>query len=342
MSDPTPKESIFTHSLRAFSVAASSVLGVIVGCIIFFFLFAWFLKTVEKDTFSSSVKLLPDADGNRKQLAAEAPILLEIQMKGQVGKDSLSASKVETILLKSREEDFKNNRVKGILLVMNSPGGDANDSDIIYRDLLEYKKRYQVPIYTYVDGLCASGGFYIACATDKIYASDVSLIGSVGVLSWPPFFNVTDVLKKIGVTTLTLSEGKDKDQLSPFRPWKVDEDKNYKEMIGFFYTHFVDIVCKNRPKITKEQLVEQFGAKIFPAPEALENGYIDAYGVEKSQVIRDLSIAAGLKPEDKYQVVTFESKQWLKKLIEEKPFILTGELKLPEEFKNTATVKYQY
>ncbi|MFI5264393.1 MAG: S49 family peptidase, partial [Candidatus Kapaibacterium sp.] len=92
--------------------------------------------------------------------------------------------------VESQEGDFKNNRVKGILLYMDTPGGYSTDSDTIYRLLMEYKKQYKVPIYAYVDGLCASGGMYIAITADKIMASDTSLIGSIGVIA-PTFMNFT-------------------------------------------------------------------------------------------------------------------------------------------------------
>lgn len=65
------------------------------------------------------------------------------------------------------------------LVYINTPGGTVVDADGIYRALLEYKTKYDVPIYAYIDGLCASGGMYVALAADKIFASDVSLIGSV-------------------------------------------------------------------------------------------------------------------------------------------------------------------
>ena len=68
-----------------------------------------------------------------------------------------------------------------------APGGAADDSVGIYRALCEYKKKYNVPIYAFVDGLCASGGMYIACAADKIYATPSSVIGSVGVIMGPLF-----------------------------------------------------------------------------------------------------------------------------------------------------------
>ena len=93
------------------------------------------------------------------------------------------------------------------------------DADGIYRAIKHYKEQYQVPVIAYVDGLCASGGMYIACAADKIYATDVSLVGSVGVL-FPSFMNFSKLLDTVGVQSLTISSCKGKDDMNPLRPWK--------------------------------------------------------------------------------------------------------------------------
>lgn len=334
------KESIFRHSLRAFSVAAFGVIGVLVGCLLILFILAIVFTAVEKDTFSSNVKIMPDHLGHRKELPSTSPVLFVIPFHGMIGIDGLSASKIENILLKSREGDFKDNRVKGILLLMNTPGGSANDSDIIYRLIKDYKEQYKVPVYTYVQGLCASGGYYISCASDKIYASPVSLVGSIGVLSWPPFFNVSETVKKLGIETLTLSEGKDKDQMNPLRPWKPDEQKNYQQILSFYYDEFVNIVTQNRPGILKEKLVQDYGAHVFPAPVAKENGYIDVSNCDYKEVIKDLSLASGIKEGEKYQVVKMESKEWYQKLFEDKT--IHHEIGLSSDLKGQTSINYLY
>ena len=167
-------DSVFMSSLRAFFTAFFAVAGIFIGLILIFLALYGMASLSKDDSFASGVKLMADANGNRKDLGSDAPVLLQIHLKGEIGKADLKGSKIEDILLKSREDQLKDGRVKGILLVINSPGGGVNDSDIIYRALQRYKKRYNVPIFAYVDGLCASGGYYIACATDKMYASDVS------------------------------------------------------------------------------------------------------------------------------------------------------------------------
>lgn len=314
-------------AFRAFFVALFAVLGITVALVLVGLGYYGLYSLAEEETYSSKVKLLPDAEGNRKKLTETAPVLLQINIEGEIGCDKLTGKNMEELLLDSRDEDaFKERHVKGVLLVINSPGGSVNDSDIIYRLIKQYKEQYKVPVFAFVDGLCASGGYYIACAADKIYASDVSLIGSIGVLAWPPFMNLVDALGKIGVSALTISAGTGKDQMNPFRTWKPDEQTQYQSLINFYYTRFVDVVCAGRT-LDKEKLVDTFGAKVFPAPEALKLGLVDSCCDTRAQALTDLAKAA--KIEGKYQVVGFETKSWWKKLIkgEAASPLITGKIK---------------
>jgi protease-4 len=318
-------ESIFMSSLRALFASFFAVVGIAIAvtaiCLVYYGLYS----VVEEESLPSKVKVLPDAAGDRKKLASSTPVLLQITLDGEIGEGKLTGKEIQEVLLETREDALKD-RVKGILLVINSPGGGVNDSDIIYRLVKQYKENYKIPIFAYVNGLCASGGYYIACATDKIYASHVSLIGSIGVLSWPPFVNLVDTMEKVGMKALTLTAGKGKDELNPFRTWQPDEQKNNQALLDYFYTRFVDIVATDR-KIDKEILVHECGAKVYPAPQAHALGFIDGQGYSLPQALTELATAAGIT--QKYQVVGVESQSWWKKLMKgenHSPF-MTGKIK---------------
>ncbi len=154
----------------------------------------------------------------------------------------------------------------------------------------------------------------IACAADKILASDVSIIGSVGVRMSPPFFNVVQTMEKLGVNALTLSAGKDKDTLNPTRPWKPDEQESYQHLINYLYDRFTDVVTANRPQMSKELLISSFGAHVFPAPEAVVNGYIDSAPNSRGDALIELASLAGIPSDQKVQIITFETKNWMEKL----------------------------
>lgn len=318
-------ESLLRGSLRAFLITLFSVLGFTVAVVALGFAFLGIASIVEEETYSSKIKILPDAEGSRTKLSGGVPLLLQINVDGEIGSEKLTGQTIEEILLETHEDALKG-RVKGILLVINSPGGGVNDSHSIYRLLKDYKARYHIPIFAFVDGLCASGGYYIACAADKIYTSDVSLLGSIGVLSWPPYMNVVDTLQKIGVSALTLSAGNGKDEMNPFRSWKPDEQKERQALLNFFYAQFVEIVSTNRP-ISKMTLTEELGAKVYPANEAVQLGLADGNHATRSMTIDLLATTAGI--EGKYQVIGFETKSWWKKMLKEEPTspLLTGKIK---------------
>lgn len=306
-------ESIFKATLRRFFIVLATVLGVLIA----FMLVGQFSSVLDsEDTTgikrSLATEIQPNALGVRKKLSSSSPVILQIRIDGMIGTESLNRRTIEQQLLESREAPFDEDRVKGIILTINSPGGTVTDSDSIYRALKTYKEQYKVPIYAHVNGLCASGGLCIACAADKIYSTDSSIVGSVGVVG-PPIFNFTDLMGKIGVISKTLIAGKGKDELNPFRPWKPDEGNNYQIVIDAFYNIFVDIVASNRNRIDKEKLIAEYGANVFPAQQAFEIGFTDSGNQSYNQTLALLAENLGLKEGD-YQVVRLHKENWFQSL----------------------------
>lgn len=307
------RDSIIYSAVRALAVAFCVVIGLCLGFIFISFIIGS-LSTGSTDSRLTTVnteEILPNAEGKREALTKETPVILQINVEGIIGMDQLDTKSIRQLLVESREGDFKNDRVKAILLYINTPGGTVSDADGIFNALLSYKKKYQIPIYAYVDGLCASGGMYVAMAADKIFSSDTSLIGSIGVIA-PSFMNFTKLLEKVGVETLTISAGKDKDALNPLRPWKPNEDQNYRHIIEYYYEHFVNLITTYRPKISKDDLINEYGAKIFPAPLAQEYGFIDVSKASLSTALTELLEVANVT--GKYQVIQLENKGWWKTL----------------------------
>ncbi len=311
---------IIKSTFKAFFVAFAAVMGLLFG---FIFLLTvavgLFYVATKKDSDGRIETILPDARWSRTVLPKTAPALLVLDIEGVVGLDQLSSDKILEQLLKSREDNFKRDRVKGILLRINTGGGGVFESDRIYRMLQKYKTRYKTPVYAYVDGLCASGGVWIASAADKIYATNTSFIGSVGVLSG--HFNFSKGLEKLGVQSLTLTAGKDKDTLNPLRPWKPDEEESVQEMINFIYKRFIDLVVTSRPGIDRDKLVNEYGANVYNAPDALTKGYIDGIVTDEGEVLKALAAAAGIPENKKYQVVNLESIPWTEELFGSEGFL---------------------
>jgi protease IV len=296
------RESILVSAVRTLCKAFAGIIGILIGFILVFFVLMMFSSP---DIFppQSSLMISPDANGDRELLPRTSSVLLKMDITGVIGQGDLTSQKFENSLFDSREGMFRPERVKGILLHINTPGGTVDDADAIYRALVNYKKKYQIPIYAYVEGMCASGGMYIASSCDKIFASPSSVVGSIGVLLGPTF-NFSGLMDKYGVQSLTITQGKDKDMLNPFRPWQPGEDTSLRNITVDLYERFVSIVTAARPNLDRDKLVNEYGAQVFVAGDAEQLGYIDNGNADYALAVLELAKAAKIPDNQRYQVMT--------------------------------------
>ena len=198
--------------------------------------------------------------------------ILKINIHGTIGSDMLTLPSLYQMI----QESFGTHKklFHAILLDINSGGGEALNSDGMYYFLKEIKQKYNIPIFSYVNGICCSGALMIACAADSIYSRETTIIGSVGVISGP-HFNLSGLMKLAGITQKQLSEGKGKSELDPFSEWKDEEGENLKDIMKEHYKEFVKLVCENRPNIDEKTLIEEHGARVFSTKDALKKGFID-------------------------------------------------------------------
>ncbi|HSX26313.1 MAG TPA: S49 family peptidase [Chlamydiales bacterium] len=318
------RESIFVSALRSFCRMFFGACGFLLAIFIVCFLYSLVSNatTIQEKT---TVTYLPDANGVRDGVSLSSPVILQLNIHGIIGEPKMDTSVVQDVLLDSRSGVFKTDRIKGILLHINSPGGTVVDSDNIYRMLMQYKERHKVPIYAYVDGLCASGGMYIACAAEQIYSGPSGIIGSVGVRIGP-FFNIYDTMGKVGLQALTITAGLDKDALNPTRPWRAGEEASIKAITDYSYQQFVDLVASSRPRLDKTKLMQEYGAHVFDPVRAQEYGYIDFVNATRDEALLALLKAAQIDTSKTYQVVQLEPKNaWLTALTSECP-LFTGKI----------------
>ena len=320
------QESIFVSAMRGFFRSLFVILGIFAAIFLISLLFLAISPSYEQPE-QTTLEILPDLDWKKQIAPMNAPVILRINVHGIIGDpEQFDSDIVESILIDSRAGLLSNERVKAILLHFNTPGGAAFDSDNIYRLLLQYKKRFSTPIFGYVDGLCASGGMYIASAADKMYCSPPSVVGSVGVISGP-FFNVSDAIGKIGVQSLTITEGIGKDEMNPFRPWKPDEDETLKKIMDNLYQQFVDIVTTARTRLDKTKLVKEYGAKVFDGKTAMELGYVDVANSSYEEAMLALMKEANIDAAKPYQIVELQPrKNILAELLRGKSSLLNGKV----------------
>ena len=165
-------------------------------------------------------------------------------------------------------------RVKGILLVVNSPGGGVVASDEIYNVLMDFKKTGR-PLVAYFGSIAASGGYYVGCAADVIVSNPNTITGSIGVIAEFPV--VKNLLKKIGVDFIVIKSRDKKDLGSPWREMTREEKKIIKSLIDETYKNFLKIVSESR-NIPMDSLYKIADGRIFSGRQALKYGLVDTLG----------------------------------------------------------------
>ena len=319
------RESVFTGAIRSLCKTFAGTVGILLG-VVLLILILTFSSGPDFMPEKCEIRIAPDSKGETELLSRTSPAILRINFHGIIGEGDLTEEKIENVLSDSRIDFLNNNRVKGIFLHMNTPGGEATNADGIYRALMRYKEKHHVPIYAYIDGLCASGGMYISAAADKIYCSPTSVAGSIGIILGPTF-NFSGAMDKIGIQSLTMTRGKDKDMLNPFRPWKEGEDASLQDILANLYEQFVSVMVAGRPKLTKEKLTNEYGAQVYIASKAMELGYVDEGNSNYYKALQDLTITAGIQPDQKYQVVELSvHRSFLADLAQGKSPLFSGKL----------------
>jgi protease IV len=167
----------------------------------------------------------------------------------------------------------ENNRA--VLLYINSPGGGVYQSDAVYLALLDYKKTGK-EVYAYMGPLAASGGYYIACAADTIYANRNTLTGSIGVIAGQSV-DMTGLLGKLGIKSETITAGKNKNMLNYNCPLTDEQRAIMQGVADEAYTQFTGIVSESRHmKLADVQKLAD--GRIYTAEQAQKNGLIDHIG----------------------------------------------------------------
>jgi len=163
-----------------------------------------------------------------------------------------------------------------LIIRINSPGGTATASDIIYREINRFKEEKRIPVIACIMELAASGGYYVAVSADTIIAHPTSVTGSIGVIALK--LNIKGLMEKIGIENETLTAGDKKDFLSPLRPMTKEEREIIQNMLNDLHERFMNIVAKGRRDLNMEQVRVLADGRIFIAEKALEKKLVDEIG----------------------------------------------------------------
>lgn len=173
-------------------------------------------------------------------------------------------------MLRAIEE---NEKIRALVIDIDSPGGAAGPSEYIYRSVSKIAKKK--PVVAFVRGMGASGAYMAACGATKIIAVPMALVGSIGVISQRPMLQ--DALERIGVRMETTKAGRLKDMFSMFREPTAEERQREQTLLNAFYDRFVELVAQARG-LSVERVRELATGEVFTADEATQNGLIDELG----------------------------------------------------------------
>jgi protease-4 len=163
-----------------------------------------------------------------------------------------------------------------VILRINSPGGSPVQAGIINDEIQRLRKAYpQKPLFVVVDEMCASGGYYIAAAADRIYVNKASIVGSIGVLM--DGFGFTGLMDKLGVERRLLTAGENKGFMDPFSPVQPKQVEYARGMVNEIHQQFIDVVRQGRGKRLKET-PEMFTGLFWSGARAVELGLADGFG----------------------------------------------------------------
>jgi len=198
------------------------------------------------------------------------------------------------LLARVREELRKaaeDERVRALIVRINSPGGTITASDILHREIQAFKAKKKVPVIAAIMDVGASGGYYAALAADTIVAHPTTVTGSIGVVMVT--LNAQGLLEKIGVAPLAIKSGGKKDAGSPFRGLTDEERAIFQSVIDSMHARFVRLVVEAR-KLPEERVRAVADGRIYTAEQALALGLVDRVGY-LDDVVEAAKKAAGVQ-----------------------------------------------
>ncbi|MBO4344675.1 MAG: signal peptide peptidase SppA [Victivallales bacterium] len=247
---------------------------IFVCCILPVLLIVGIAATLEDTDFTS-------LDKNTQVITkgSDSEIVAVLDVKGVItsseGSNVVNSTRFKEALRKVADND----NVVALILDMDTPGGEVTAADEIHHAILEFKKESEIPVITCMHSMGASGGYYIASASDHIIANRMTLTGSIGVIM--STFNATELMGKVGVTPVVFKSGKMKDIMSPTRPMSEQEKAYLDKMVKDTFAEFAKVVADGREKYetADDVMAAEFAdGRVLSGQDALDFGLVDELG----------------------------------------------------------------
>lgn len=221
-----------------------------------------------------------------------------INLEGVISPDSEASAER---IVKALQRAFKDTKTAGVILRINSPGGSPVQSGIIYDEIRRLRAGHpNTPLHVVVEDICASGGYYVAAAADRIYVSKASIVGSIGVLM--DGFGFTGTMDKLGVERRLLTAGENKGFLDPFSPQDERHREHAQVLLNDIHQQFIDVVKLGRGSRLKNDDPTMFSGLMWTGKKSVDIGLADGFGtvdsvareVIKAEAIVDFTVKSSL------------------------------------------------
>ena len=213
-----------------------------------------------------------------KSLFTNSVNIPTLRLSGVIGQAGFMRSGINIASLdKLIDRLFSDKKSPAVAIIINSPGGSPTQSSLIAEKIINKSKEKNKKVIAFVEDVAASGGYWLACASDEIYIDTNSILGSIGVIS--PGFGFVDLIKKIGVERRIYTSGKSKSFLDPFQETKEDDINRLKDIQEQIHENFISYVKSRRgDKIKNDNFNEVFSGLFWVGQKAIDLGLADGIG----------------------------------------------------------------
>lgn len=215
---------------------------------------------------------------------AAKPVVAVVKLHGVItptpsplARGAININTIEPVLVKA----FDHDRLTAVALAINSPGGAPTQSALVAERIRELADRKGVPVIAFCEDVAASGGYWLACAADEIFAHSSSLVGSIGVVT--SGFGLNGLLERVGVERRVYTAGANKVRLDPFRPEKDEDVEWIKSLQTQLHDQFVGWVKERRSERLKDD-DDLFTGEVWTGARAKELGIVDGVGSLRSVI----------------------------------------------------------
>jgi serine protease SohB len=212
-----------------------------------------------------------------KRFRPDIPVVPVVRMAGIIGAMTpLRPGLTLAGVAKSLERAFGVRNARAVALLINSPGGSAAQSHLVFRRIRQLAQEKKIPVFAFIEDVGASGGYMIACAADEIICDQFSVVGSIGVVGGS--FGFPKLMEKLGIERRVYTAGEHKVMLDPFQPEKLDDVKRIKAIQKDIHERFIALVKERRGGKLYGPEKTLFSGEFWTAPKAVELGLADSIG----------------------------------------------------------------